>query len=150
LAIVAAEGLHLREPARTPLHVLVPVDGTEVSRRAAEVAIAIARAAVVPIRVLYVADISTGRKRRSLRAKREERAIVKDIVEMANRYDVKAKAVVRSDRAPAEAVLVEAKKAEDTLIVMGVSRRPGENLSFGDAAAEVFESAPSSIVFVAT
>jgi len=51
-------------------------------------------------------------------------------------------------------VLAEAKeankKAEDTLIVMGVSRRPGESLSFGATAAAVFENAPGSIVFIAT
>jgi len=154
VAIVAVQGVHLREPERAALHVLVPVNGTEVSHRAAEVAIAIARASGSPISALYVADIPASRNRRNPRAKREEQAIVKDIVEMADRYDVKAKVAVRSHRAPAEAILAEAKevnkKAEDTLIVMGVSRRPGENLSFGDTAAAVFENAPGSIVFIST
>jgi hypothetical protein len=31
---------------------------------------------------------------------------------------------------------------------MGVSRRPGDKLFFGDTAAAVFKDAPSSIVFL--
>ncbi len=70
LAIVAANGDHLREPQRSPLHILVPVTGTEVSRRAADVAIAIARACDRPITALYVATASgsNGRKRTSRRS----------------------------------------------------------------------------------
>jgi len=33
---------------------------------------------------------------------------------------------------------------------MGVGRRPGEKLFFGDTAATVFEKSPASIVFVAS
>jgi hypothetical protein len=33
---------------------------------------------------------------------------------------------------------------------MGVSRRPGDKLVFGDTAAAVAENAPASIVFVAS
>jgi nucleotide-binding universal stress UspA family protein len=42
------------------------------------------------------------------------------------------------------------KKHGHDLIVMGVSRRPGDNLFFGDTAAAVLENAPASIVFVAS
>ena len=42
LAIVAGNGVHLKQPERSPLHILVPLNGTEVSRRAAEVAVALA------------------------------------------------------------------------------------------------------------
>jgi nucleotide-binding universal stress UspA family protein len=63
---------------------------------------------------------------------------------------VKAKTKVRADRPRDEAILAEAKKTAHTLIVMGVSRRSGEILSFGDTAAAVLEHAPCSILFVAT
>jgi hypothetical protein len=33
---------------------------------------------------------------------------------------------------------------------MGVGRRPGDKLFFGDTAAAVFEKAPASIVFLAS
>ena len=75
---------------------------------------------------------------------------MKDIVEMADRYDVAAKTAVRADLAPDKAILTEAKEAQHDLIVMGVSRRPGDTLFFGDTAAAVLEKSPASIVFVAT
>ena len=99
------DGVHLREPERSPLRILVPVNGTDVSRRAAEVAITIARASGSAITVLYVATtgVSNGRnrKRRGFRASRREQAIVKDIVEIGQpvrRNDCDARARRRSPR----------------------------------------------------
>ena len=43
LAIVAARGPHLQSPADSRLKMLVPFTGAAVSRRAAEVAVALAR-----------------------------------------------------------------------------------------------------------
>jgi Kef-type K+ transport system membrane component KefB/nucleotide-binding universal stress UspA family protein len=152
LAIVAANGDHLGEPERNPLHILVPVTGNEVSRRAADVAIAIARACDRQITALYVATTSTsnGRKRRGFRARWQEQAIMKDIVDMADRHDVTTRTAVRSDVSPRDAILTEVKKRGHDLIVMGVSRRPGDKLFFGDTAAAVLEKSPASIVFVAS
>jgi nucleotide-binding universal stress UspA family protein len=132
----------------------VPVNGTDVSRRAAEVAIAIARASGSAITVLYVAltGVSNGRnrKRRGFRASRREQAIVKEIVEIANRYDVTTATVMRADVAPDDAILFEAKTRAHNLIIVGVGRRPGDKLFLGDTAATVFEKSPASIVFVAS
>jgi Kef-type K+ transport system membrane component KefB/nucleotide-binding universal stress UspA family protein len=152
LAVVSANGDHLKQPQQSPLHLLVPVTGNEVSRRAADVAIAIARASECPITALYVATggAGNGRRRRGFRARRQEQAIMKDVVEMADRHDVMARTAVHSDVAPHEAILAEAKKHGHDLIVMGVSRRPGDNLFFGDTAAAVLENSPASIVFVAS
>ena len=152
LAIVAANGDHLREPQRSPLHILVPVTGTEVSRRAADVAIAIARACDRTITALYVATAngSNGRKRPGFRARRHEQAIMKDIVEMADRHDVTTRTAVHSDVTPRDAILTEVKKRGQDLIVMGVSRRPGDKVFFGHTAAAVLEKSPASIVFVAS
>jgi Kef-type K+ transport system membrane component KefB/nucleotide-binding universal stress UspA family protein len=152
LAIVAATGDHLREPEQTVLQILVPVTGNEVSRRAAEVAIAIARACDRPITALYVAatGASSERNRRGFRARQQEQAIMKDMVEMADRLDVTAKTALRSDVAPHEAILTEVKKGAHDLIVMGVSRRPGDKLFFGDTASAVLENSPATVVFVAS
>jgi K+:H+ antiporter len=151
LAIVAGNGIHLKQPEQSPLHILVPLNGTEVSRRAAELAIAIARASGCPITALYVANPGSNgrpRKRRRFRARQEEQAIIKDLVEMADRYDVPAKTAIHTDAAADEAILAEAKTHD--LIVMGVSRRPGDKLFFGDTAAAVFDRSPASILFVAS
>jgi Kef-type K+ transport system membrane component KefB/nucleotide-binding universal stress UspA family protein len=152
LAIVCANGDHLGQPQQSPLHLLVPVTGNEVSRRAADLAIAVARACDRPITALYVATAgaSNGRKRRGFRARRQEQAIMKDVVEMADRHDVMARTAVHSDVAPHEAILAEVKKRGLDLIVMGVSRRPGDKLFFGDTAAVVLADSPASIVFVAS
>jgi Kef-type K+ transport system membrane component KefB/nucleotide-binding universal stress UspA family protein len=152
LAIVAAKGAHLKQPERSPLGILAPVSGTDVSRRAAEVAIAIARACGCPLTVLYVAGGSNGRsrKRRGFRANRQEQAIVKEVLDIADRYDVTAATVIHADMAPDQAILTEAKKPGHNLIIMGVNRRPGDKLFFGDTTATVFEKAPAAMVFVAS
>jgi Kef-type K+ transport system membrane component KefB/nucleotide-binding universal stress UspA family protein len=152
LAIVAGNGDHLREPQRTPSHILVPVTGNEVSRHAADAAIAIARACGGTITALYVATsaASDRRKRRAFRARQQEQAIMKDIIEMADHRDVRARPVVHSDVAARDAILAQAKKHAHDLIIMGVSRRPGDKLFFGDTAATVLENSPVSIVFVAS
>jgi Kef-type K+ transport system membrane component KefB/nucleotide-binding universal stress UspA family protein len=152
LAIVVGNGDHLQEPQRTLLRILVPVTGNEVSRRAADAAATIARACGGTITALYVATSagSNGRKRRPFRARRQEQAIMKDIIEMADHRDVRARPIVRSDVAARDAILAEAKKQAHDLIIMGVSRRPGDKLFFGDTAAAVLENSPVSIVFVAS
>ena len=152
LAITFGKGIHLRQPERSPLHILVPVNGTDVSRRAAEVALAIAHACNCPVAALYVAHGATDSpgKRRGFRARQQEQAIMKDFVEMADRYDVKAKTAVRADLAPDKAILAELKEAKHDLIIMGAGRRPGDKLFFGDTAAAVLERSPASILFVAT
>jgi len=75
---------------------------------------------------------------------------MKDIVEMADHHDVTAKTAMRADVTPDKAILDELKSGAHDLIVMGVSRRPGDKLFFGDTAAAVFEKAPVSIVFLAS
>jgi nucleotide-binding universal stress UspA family protein len=57
---------------------------------------------------------------------------------------------VQADAVPDKAILAELKRAEYDLIIMGVSRRPGDKLYFGDTAAAVFEDARVSVVFVAS
>jgi nucleotide-binding universal stress UspA family protein len=50
----------------------------------------------------------------------------------------------------ANALLTEAKKGKHDLIVMGVSRRPGEKLFFGDVAAAILAKRSSSILLLST
>jgi len=152
LAILAGNGDQLAKANAIPARILVPVTGSEVSRRAAEVAIAIAGAWKRPITALYVSTPSGSDRRRrgGFRARRHEQSIMKDIVEIADRYDVAASTEIRTDLAPRDAILTEAKKEGHDLIVMGVSRRSGDKLFFGDTAAGVLEKSPGSIMFVAT
>jgi nucleotide-binding universal stress UspA family protein len=151
LAIVIGQGDHLKAPDRSRFNILVPVAGTDVSRRAAEVAVELARACDCPITALYVANTGATAKRRGrARERRHERAILKEIVQLADRYDVAIKTAVRADVAPDAAILAQAKHGGHDLIVMGVQRRPGDTLFFGDTAASVLEKSPASLLFLSS
>jgi nucleotide-binding universal stress UspA family protein len=149
-ALVIGSDSHLEDPQQCPMSILVPVAGTDVSRRAAEIAIAVARSCQCPITALYVANTAAGSKKRGRATREQERAIVKDIVNMADHYDVTVKTVTDSEVAPDKAIMAAAKKGKHDLIIMGVGRRPGDTLFFGDTAAAVMEHAPTSLVLVAS
>jgi Kef-type K+ transport system membrane component KefB/nucleotide-binding universal stress UspA family protein len=151
MAIVDVRGEHAERPDQSPLDILVPVNGTEVSRRAAELAIAVARVFKAPVAALYVSALKAGQRGRGgPRGRHYEQAILKEIAEIADQYDQDVATAVRADSAPADAVVTEAKRRDHDIVVMGVGRRPGDKLFFGETAAGVFEKSPASVVFVAS
>jgi K+:H+ antiporter len=132
--------------------ILIPVNGTEPSRRAAEVALTLARATNAQVTVLYVAVRADARRsaRRGIRTRRHEEAILKDIVAIADGYNMSIRTAVVAERAAEEAILRELERRKHNLVVMGVSRRPGEKLFFGDTAAALLEKSERSLLFVAS
>ncbi len=149
LAIADARGDLLEKPD-DKLNILVPVNGTESSRRGAEVAITIARATKAPLTVLYVAVGNKRANRRGIRTRRHEEAILKDIVAIADGYNMSIRTAVLVDKAADEAILAEAKRRKNNIVIMGVGRRPGEKLFFGDTAASLLQDAECSLLFVAS
>jgi nucleotide-binding universal stress UspA family protein len=141
----ARDGL-LKEPLNSRLSILLPVNGTEASRRAAEVAVAVARTNKASLTALYVAQAGA-KKRRSREA---EEAILKDVTRLAESYGVQVKTAVRSDLAPDEAIIKETGRRRNNLVVIGVGRRPGEKLFFGDTAAALLDRSDKSLLFVAS
>jgi Kef-type K+ transport system membrane component KefB/nucleotide-binding universal stress UspA family protein len=144
---------HFDKPLAGKLDILVPVNGTESSRRAAEVAITMARAAKAPVTALYVVSrAANGKKnpRRNTKARRNEESILKDIVKLGESYHTEVRTAVIANIDPDKAILKQIGKRKHNLIVMGVGRRPGEKLFFGDTATTVLEKADRSIVFVAS
>jgi nucleotide-binding universal stress UspA family protein len=80
---------------------------------------------------------------------RSEEAVFKEIIELADRYDRKvrtAMGIVAAD----DAILKEARRGKYDLIILGMTRRPGETLFFGNMASAVLESTDLSILFVAS
>jgi Kef-type K+ transport system membrane component KefB/nucleotide-binding universal stress UspA family protein len=148
LAVSAARGDILEKPDGK-LSILVPVNGTEAARRGAEVALTIARAAKAPLTVLYVTAPENGR-RRGARTRRHEEAILKDIVAIADGYNMSIRTAVLADDAADEAILKQAERRSHNLIVMGVGRRPGDKLFFGDTAAALLGDSECSLLFVAS
>jgi nucleotide-binding universal stress UspA family protein len=150
--IITATRDDLQKKPNSKFSVLVPVNGTEPSRRAAEVAITLARATKAPVTVLYVAVRTSGRRgmRRGIRNRRNEEAILKDIVAIADGYNMSIRTAVVAEPAADEAILGEIERRSHNLVVMGVGRRPGEKLFFGDTAAALLEKSERSLLFVAT
>jgi nucleotide-binding universal stress UspA family protein len=152
LAVVDMRSLR-REPGNNRHgRVLIPVNGTDVSRRAVEVGLTLARASDAHVTALYVTRATAGpattpSRREAMR--RSELGMLKDIAALAERYDVPLRNTTRADVAPDQAILREAGRGYD-LVVLGVSRRPGDMLFFGNTAAAVLERSPTSILFVAS
>ena len=55
-----------------------------------------------------------------------------------------------TDRAADEAILREVERRKHNLVVVGVGRRPGETLFFGDTAAALLEKSKGSLLFLAS
>jgi nucleotide-binding universal stress UspA family protein len=147
--IVSAVRGDLQERPDGKLGILVPVNGTEPSRRGAEVAITLARATKAQVTVLYVA-VRPANRRPIPRSRRHEEAILKDIVAIADGYNISIRTAVVTERAADEAILTELKRRNHNLVVLGVGRRPGERLFFGDTAAALLEKSEQSLLFVAS
>jgi nucleotide-binding universal stress UspA family protein len=155
-AIAIARGIDRQEIIGTRLNILVPVTGTAVSRQGAELAIALAQATQGSVTALHVnngrrTSRSLGRQVGAALAPRNSAdAIIREIVRLGDPYGVEVKGTVRSVRTPQEAILRQLEVGGHNLLVMGVSPRPGEHLSFGQVPAELLKRAECSVLFVAS
>jgi Kef-type K+ transport system membrane component KefB/nucleotide-binding universal stress UspA family protein len=154
IAVVAANGPQIGQALQGQSKILVPVNGTEVSRRAVEIALVVARSNDPRVTALYVTSGTQNsrrkRPRRGSASHRNEEAVLKEVTELADRYDTNVRTAMRVDVAADDAILKEARLGKYDLIILGVTRRPGETLSFGNMAAAVLENSDMSILFVAS
>jgi Kef-type K+ transport system membrane component KefB/nucleotide-binding universal stress UspA family protein len=155
LAVIVARGPHVVDPEGGALNVLVPVRGNKVSRRAAEVALAMVRTSDSPMTALYVLSaVGLGGMQRRLRrptpSRRYEEAVLKEIVDLADRHGRSIRTALRLDVSPEDAILRQARLGRYNLIVMGVGRPAGDTLFFGKVATAVLENSNHSILFVSS
>jgi nucleotide-binding universal stress UspA family protein len=155
LAVVVARGPHVYSPQDGDLNILVPIRGNKVSRRAAEVALALAETSDSSMTALYVlSTVGLGaaqrRQQRPTPVRHYEESVLKDIVKLADRYGRPIRTALRLDISPEDAILRQARLGHYNLIVMGVGRPAGETLFFGKVAAAVLENSKSSILFVSS
>ncbi|MBN8958437.1 MAG: cation:proton antiporter [Rhizobiales bacterium] len=146
MMIVDARSDHQTDPLGAKLDFLTPVTGNETSRRGAEVAIAIARAAKGSATALSVINPET--RNRGLR-KREAESVLEEITKVGTHHKIKVNTLVRAERNAEDAILHVVKRTKSNVVGMGVSRRPGEGLAFGHVAGALLEEAETSLVFVA-
>ena len=69
---------------------------------------------------------------------------------LADSYGLHLRTAVRANDAPEDAILQEMARRRANLVEMGVGRRPGEKLFFGDTAAALMEKSEKSLLFVAS
>lgn len=151
-AIVHADATQSRSWDAPPRDILVPVSGTSSARHGAELAIALARGGHSTVTALYAESKSRGRAARHRprwTAEDNRDAVLREIVLLGEQQGVFVKPVALRG-APEDAILKQLKSGRHDLIVMGVRRRPGETLSFGDAAEVIAARSTHPVVFVAS
>jgi Kef-type K+ transport system membrane component KefB/nucleotide-binding universal stress UspA family protein len=143
LAVLVLGGAGAR-PLSARGHILVPVNGSGPSRRATEIAFALARGTGARVRGLFVSR-GVGHPRRRAHAE----GVLKAMAELAERYDVAFTTHISTRAAAADAIVHEARHGYG-LVVMGASARPGEELYFGDTVSAVLRDAGSPVLIVAS
>jgi nucleotide-binding universal stress UspA family protein len=128
----------------TRSRLLVPVNGSPPSRRAAEIAFALARSSGAKVQILFVSQ-TDGHSRTRAR----EEGVLKDMTQLGERYDVTASTRISSRSAASGAILKEASR-NTMMIVMGVSARPGEELFFGNTVTEVLKDWKGAALLIAS
>ena len=129
--------------------ILVPINGTEASRRAAELALALARPNGARVKALYVSHEGKGRRPAVSISHRREEAVLKDIADLGDRYGVTVVTAMRVQDAAGAAIRKEAARGV-SLIVMGATQRPGDELFFGDTVATVVGKSRVPVVLLTT
>jgi nucleotide-binding universal stress UspA family protein len=154
-AIVIARGKHVPQ-VNAPLKILVPVNGTPASRHGAELAIALAEGTAGSVTALHVPSARV--KRRGLRDRYGfsfprssiADAIIREVVRLGEVHRVQVTGAVRTRSTADESVLRELQRGGYSLLVMGVTPLPAEQLFFGEVASALLERASCSIVFLAS
>jgi Kef-type K+ transport system membrane component KefB len=155
-AIVVARGSHRPDMQDAPLNILVAVTGTRVSRHGAELAVALAQASRGSVTALHLASAAPQavpwRQRfgRALAPRNTADAIIRDVVEIGEHYGIAVKGEIRKDSDAPNAILQTAQAGQHDLLIMGVSPRAGDELSFGAVPAEVLERANCSLLFLSS
>jgi Kef-type K+ transport system membrane component KefB/nucleotide-binding universal stress UspA family protein len=124
--------------------ILLPVNGSPQSRRAAEIAFAIARGTGAKVHALFVSQ-TDGRSRTRIR----EESVLKDMAELGERYDVMVATRISPRSAASDAILKQSRN-NYAMIVMGVSARPGDELFFGNTATRILKEWDGATLMLAS
>jgi Kef-type K+ transport system membrane component KefB/nucleotide-binding universal stress UspA family protein len=124
---------------------LVPVSGTESSRRGAELAFAIVppnSASCIALHVIEPAQRGDG-------AAATMNAVRDDIAVLGDRHGFQVATEVQHDMTPAEAILQTAADRGVDLLVIGADRRVGEVLSLGKTVSSLMHAWRGNLVILA-
>jgi Kef-type K+ transport system membrane component KefB/nucleotide-binding universal stress UspA family protein len=149
LAILVSNDSDALPSLSNRLRILVPVNGTPTARNAAEVAFAIARPTGASVTALYVSAGSDFSQRAHAITRLQEEAALKDIADLGERYKVTVRTALQPKVAADNAILKIAASGHG-LIIMGVGRRPGEQLYFGNTASAILKKWKGTALLVAS
>lgn len=148
-AIVTSRGMIASEDRN--LRILVPISGTERSLRAAEFALVIAKATGAATTAVYFRDPKEATSpSRVSDTGNGHRAAFEQLDRIASFYEVEVEKVAPHASVPEVAILRHARSGRFDLIILGVSRRAGKELSYGTVADTLAGTADRSFVFVET
>jgi len=125
---------------------LVPVTGDNRSMRSIELAVLIAKASGARVRVIYVPPEgdSPGRTMPQIQA------IFERAREIGRHGGVAVRTAIGTTGERELSILSEARRGRYNLIVLGVSRKAGDRLSFGSLADTLLETSDRSLLLFAT
>ncbi|XAZ25993.1 cation:proton antiporter (plasmid) [Sinorhizobium sp. B11] len=147
--IVTSRGMIAREDRN--LRILVPISGTERSLRAAEFALVIAKATGAATTAVYFRDPKEAASpSRVSDLGNAHRAAFQQLDRIASFYEVEVEKVAPQASVPELAILRHARSGRFDLIILGVSRRAGKEVSYGSVADTLAGTADRSFVFVET
>lgn len=148
-AIVSARG---RLPAKPEdFRILVPVSGTERSIRAVEFALAVAKATGGHCSALLIEEPRVRRAVPRITDQGDYREeVFRRIDAMTEFYDTEVEKVVQQGASPELAILRQARSGHYNIIVLGVSRRASERLSYGGIADTLLQTADRTCIFIET
>jgi nucleotide-binding universal stress UspA family protein len=148
LAVAHTKAHRPDEPPDGRPRILVPVSGSGVSLRGAEIAVAIAQSRRARLHFIYV---STTRDQ-GVRPDAQDRAsqVLKETTTIAERYELEVTTQVHADASPERAIIREIDAVRADLVVMGVDRLQGSVLDFGSVAAAVLAGSSAPVLLVST
>jgi nucleotide-binding universal stress UspA family protein len=152
--VLAFSGVDGRAFEEKRFHILLPVNGTEASRRGAEIALTLAPVKDSTITALHIgrraAHSDTKRGVQSAGVHREAaKAVLGDVVTLARRYGYRQiETASQVEAAPEKAIIEQAERSGANLIVMGASRRVGESLYLGETVDGVLQGWKGALVLV--
>ena len=134
------------------MRILVPATGTDYSRRAAEVAIAIAKACPSHVTALHVVPPPDPilRPATTMKGVNTGHLLLKDLEQLGEREGVRVRSMVMHRREPEAAILSQIEKGRYDLVVMGAKARLGEGAFFGHNMAVLLEKMPCSMIIVSS
>ena len=150
--VLVRAGKNMIPPKESGFDLVIAVNGTEMSRRGAELGFALIPPRSSTIRALHIperaaTDEEDGRRRDRWKT---ERAILDDVTELGHRYGFEVKASVRRHMSIADAILREATGSQADLVVIGAHRRVGKTLFLGKTVATLLERWHGHLIVLAS